>query len=66
MVDAIILELKLQKNFFQSTEVINTIYFGGGTPSILPSDSISKIIDIIYKNFNIINENTFKLLLYLK
>lgn len=53
MVDAIILELKLQKNFFQSTEIINTIYFGGGTPSILPTDSISKIIDAVNKTFNV-------------
>lgn len=56
MVNAIMLELQLQKSFFSSSTIINTIYFGGGTPSILPTDCILKIIDTIYVNFNVAND----------
>lgn len=34
---------------------LKTIYFGGGTPSIIGSDSLCKILDTIKNNFEIIN-----------
>lgn len=34
-------------------ETVKTIYFGGGTPSLLPTKSIEEIINLIRKNFNI-------------
>jgi len=37
-------------------ETINTIYFGGGTPSVLERDEIVSILDSIKKNFTIGNE----------
>ncbi len=36
-----------------NSDIIETIYFGGGTPSILSISEINKFIKIIYKNFKI-------------
>lgn len=32
---------------------VDTIYFGGGTPSLLSAENISKIIECIYNSFNV-------------
>ena len=54
VLDAIENEIK-QKG--QAThEAISTIYFGGGTPSILDVNEINSIIKRIYKEFNVENE----------
>ncbi len=47
-------ELLLRKDYI--TEGIDTIYFGGGTPSILSHDGLQKLMDTIYKNY-IIKDN---------
>ncbi len=52
MIDAIIHEIGLQKDYF-GKEQINTIYFGGGTPSLLNQEEIKKILYHLYNNFNI-------------
>ncbi|MBS1527348.1 MAG: radical SAM family heme chaperone HemW [Bacteroidetes bacterium] len=44
--DALMKELALQKDYL-SGETIETIYFGGGTPSLLSSEEINSIIDAI-------------------
>lgn len=36
-----------------NNDKVSTIYFGGGTPSILDLDEINLIIENIYKNFNV-------------
>lgn len=46
MLDALLKEIDLQKNFLEN-ECIETIYFGGGTPSVLSADEINRIIDRI-------------------
>ncbi len=38
-----------------SKNIVDTIYFGGGTPSLLKSDMIGKIIEYIYENFEVLN-----------
>ena len=48
-----LLEIDLRKNY-AGGEIIETIYFGGGTPSILEPEEIERIIKAIYKNFQII------------
>lgn len=48
MLDAIEKEIALSKDYLGG-EKIETIYFGGGTPSILATDEIQKIIDSITK-----------------
>jgi oxygen-independent coproporphyrinogen-3 oxidase len=34
-------------------EVIKTLYFGGGTPTLLPIHSIEKILNAVYENFSV-------------
>ncbi len=38
-----------------SDRIVNTIYFGGGTPSLLECDNICDILNAIYNNFKISN-----------
>lgn len=42
-------EIELQRNYL--SEIVETIYFGGGTPSILDSNEIDSILQIIFKTF---------------
>ena len=51
-INALIQELKLQQNYLIKTEV-KTIYFGGGTPSLLSSQEIQSILDEIYTVFKV-------------
>lgn len=44
-------EIALQQNYIQSP--INTIYFGGGTPSLLSVDELYKILNTIHQYFTI-------------
>jgi oxygen-independent coproporphyrinogen-3 oxidase len=53
MVLALAKELELRKNEFQN-ETIETIYFGGGTPSVLTIDDIRFLIDTVYENYKVI------------
>jgi len=43
----------LRKNEFENDEV-ETIYFGGGTPSILAIEDLRFLIDEVFKNFNVV------------
>ena len=49
---AIARELKLQKNYLRG-EVISTIYFGGGTPSLLNKKQIDLILSAIHTNYKL-------------
>jgi oxygen-independent coproporphyrinogen-3 oxidase len=51
MVDAICLEIVKKKD--RITDQVGTIYFGGGTPSILPAKHFEKIFNTITKNFSV-------------
>jgi len=46
MVNAIVKELAMQKDYLGG-EVINTIYFGGGTPSLLGKEELGRILHSI-------------------
>ena len=52
MVRALIKELELRKAEFKEDKV-ETIYFGGGTPSVLGLKEIEAIIHAVYKNYNV-------------
>jgi oxygen-independent coproporphyrinogen-3 oxidase len=52
MVGAIEKELHLRKNYL-SGERIETIYFGGGTPSLLNTEEIRKLLKTIHENFSV-------------
>ena len=49
---ALLKEIVLQKNFLMD-EPVETIYFGGGTPSLLPAEEISMIIEAINRSFRL-------------
>jgi len=46
-------EIVMRKNEF-STEIVETIYFGGGTPSVLSNDEINFLISEVYKNYKVV------------
>ncbi len=48
------IEIETQRDYLKN-ELINTIYFGGGTPSLLSVSEISVIIEQLHKFYNIIN-----------
>ena len=52
MVDAIIIELINRKGYIDN-EVIDTIYFGGGTPSLLSDVQLEKILNAVYKYYSV-------------
>lgn len=52
MVDAIITEIGMRKNYLDN-EVIHTIYFGGGSPSLLEKKHFDKLFDKLYSEFHI-------------
>lgn len=52
MVKAILEELLLQKDYLND-ESIRTIYFGGGTPSLLSEEELNLILNTLYKYYNI-------------
>ncbi|WP_026109794.1 radical SAM family heme chaperone HemW [Flavobacterium sp. WG21] len=59
MVLALAKEIILRKNELNLTDSarsdnqIETIYFGGGTPSVLSNDEINFLIENVYKNYNV-------------
>ncbi|MCB0398536.1 MAG: radical SAM family heme chaperone HemW [Winogradskyella sp.] len=52
LVEALAKEIELRKEEFKDTEV-QTIYFGGGTPSLLTNDEIELLINTVYKNYKV-------------
>ena len=52
LVLALVKELELRKDEFKN-QIIETIYFGGGTPSLLTNDQLSLLIDSVYKNYKV-------------
>ncbi len=53
MVLALAKEIQLRKNEFQD-EIVETIYFGGGTPSILSIEDLRFLIDEVYRNYKVV------------
>ena len=51
-VDAVVEELR-QRRTFLVDEPVDTIYFGGGTPSQLPPDELERILVSIYNIYNV-------------
>ncbi|MBK0380408.1 radical SAM family heme chaperone HemW [Mucilaginibacter segetis] len=52
MLQAIIKEIKLRRDYL-GEETINTIYFGGGTPSVLTADEINRLLDTITQHYDV-------------
>jgi oxygen-independent coproporphyrinogen-3 oxidase len=52
MVLALAKEIIMRKSEF-GNDVVETIYFGGGTPSVLSNEEINFLISEVYKNYNV-------------
>ncbi|MFY7972268.1 MAG: radical SAM family heme chaperone HemW [Flavobacteriales bacterium] len=52
MVKAILMEMKTRQTYLAGQK-IDTIYFGGGTPSLLKADEINRLIDAVYDLFEV-------------
>ena len=51
-VNCLIKEIRLNKNRLEST-IFDTIFFGGGTPSVLTENQLENILNTLYENFSI-------------
>lgn len=47
-------EIEMRKSEFQD-EIVETIYFGGGTPSILEISDLKLLIDAVYSNYKVVS-----------
>lgn len=56
LLKAMLKELELRKAEFSKTERVNSIYFGGGTPSLLSAIEIKMMIDAVKTNFDLASE----------
>ena len=60
MIAALIREISLSSLFLlndrSETEIIETIYFGGGTPSLFTNNDIKNLLDAIRNNYSISDE----------
>uniref|UniRef100_UPI00404A8551 radical SAM family heme chaperone HemW n=1 Tax=Fulvivirga sp. TaxID=1931237 RepID=UPI00404A8551 len=54
MIEAIKQELVLQRNYLN--EPVQTIYFGGGTPSILEASELNDVLETVSTNYNVTTE----------
>ena len=54
MLKALVKELEMRKK--EVSKEIETIYFGGGTPSLLTMDELQLLIDTIYSNYEVIQD----------
>lgn len=52
MVSALVKEMEMRKNEFEN-EVVETLYFGGGTPSRLLIADLRLLIEEVYKNYTV-------------
>jgi len=53
MVEAMIVELKLVKESPMGVSEVETIYFGGGTPSLLKTEALQKLLTTVYEIYKL-------------
>jgi oxygen-independent coproporphyrinogen III oxidase len=52
-ISALVKEISFPANFIETAETIDSIYFGGGTPSLLSPDELSLIFEALQHRFRI-------------
>lgn len=52
MIQALIRELEIRKDEFEN-DVVDCIYFGGGTPSVLETEEINTLIETVYAHYTV-------------
>ena len=55
LIQALLKELQLRKSEFENT-LVETIYFGGGTPSLLSENEINSLISAVYANYTVVDD----------
>lgn len=53
LLNCLVKEIELRKSELNN-DVVETIYFGGGTPSILSTEEINRLIEAVYSNFDVV------------
>ncbi|MDP5106810.1 MAG: radical SAM family heme chaperone HemW [Polaribacter sp.] len=53
MISSLVKEIEIRKDELNNS-IIETIYFGGGTPSVLSTEEIETLIDAVYKNHQVV------------
>ncbi len=53
LINCMLKEIELQQNHLAEGSVIDTIYFGGGTPSLLSNSAIGSLLQQVYQFFNV-------------
>lgn len=53
LINALVRELELRKDEFKN-QTVETIYFGGGTPSLLSNKELKLLIDSVYENYKVV------------
>lgn len=49
-------EVEMRKAFFSEDQFIETIYFGGGTPSLLTIEEIEQLVLAVKQHFRVVND----------
>jgi len=52
LIQCLVEELEIRKEELEN-QTVETIYFGGGTPSLLLNEELSLLIESVYKNYNV-------------
>jgi oxygen-independent coproporphyrinogen-3 oxidase len=55
LIEALIKEIELRKNYLEG-EFITSVYFGGGTPSLMDASVIRRILDAVENNFTVVKD----------
>lgn len=55
LIEAMLKEISLQSKYLESDQ-ISTIYFGGGTPSLLSDHELAAIKESLYQHFSIVDD----------
>jgi oxygen-independent coproporphyrinogen-3 oxidase len=53
LLNCLVKEIKLRKEELNN-DIVETIYFGGGTPSLLSTEEIQTILNAVYDNFEVV------------